>query len=44
MNAVECIPFKTFKERLRIVKVELKKKRYVEVWEGFVYSANESPI
>ena len=41
---IECIPFNSFKEKILIVKKELNKKRYVEVWEGFVYSANESPI
>ena len=41
MNVVECIPYETFKERIRIVKEELKKNRYVEVWDKYVYSAEK---
>lgn len=39
MNVVECIPYRTFKERIRIVKEELRKGRYIEVWDNYVYSA-----
>lgn len=38
---VEVIPYSTFKERLRIVKEELKKDRYVEVWDKHIYSASK---
>lgn len=32
-NVAEAIPFKSFKEKIMIVKEELKKGRYVEVWD-----------
>lgn len=41
MNVVECIPYKTFKERIRIVREELSKGRYVEVWDKFIYSSEK---
>lgn len=41
MSVVECILFRTFKERLRIVKEELKKNRHVEIWDKYVYSAEK---
>lgn|GEM_PF-2602406 len=39
MKVAECIPYRTFKERIRIVKEELSKGRYVEVWDNHIYSA-----
>lgn len=42
MNVVEVIPYKNFKEMIKIVKIELKKNRYVEVWESFIYSAKKN--
>lgn len=41
MTVAELIPYKTFKERLRIVSKELKKGRYVEVWDKHIYSATK---
>lgn len=38
---IECIPFKTFKEKLKIVKAELKKNRNVEVWDKFIYTTTK---
>ena len=38
---IECIPFKTFKEKLQIVKEELKKNRNVEIWDKFIYTTTK---
>ncbi|ARE87743.1 hypothetical protein [Clostridium formicaceticum] len=35
---IELIPYKTFKEKIKIVSEELKKNRYVEVWDKYIYS------
>lgn len=40
-NVAEVIPYKNFKEKIRIVIEELLKNRYVEVWDNFVYSAEK---
>ncbi|MGN9164942.1 hypothetical protein ACTNDY_06595 [Tissierellaceae bacterium HCP3S3_D8] len=40
-NVAEVIPFKTFKEMIKIVKEELKKNRYVEIWDKIIYSAEK---
>ena len=37
----EAIPYRTFKERIRIVKEEERKDRYIEVWDKYVYSATK---
>jgi len=41
MNVAEVIPFRNYKEKFAIVSQELMKKRYVEVWDGFIYSAKK---
>lgn len=41
MPVAELIPYSTFRERLRIVAEELKKGRYIEVWEKHIYSATK---
>lgn len=41
MNVAECIPYKTFKERLKITKREINKGRYVEIWDEHIYSAKK---
>lgn len=42
MNA-DAIPYKTFKERIRITAEELDKGRYIEIWEDikFIYSLDK---
>ena len=40
-NAAEVIPFKNHKQKFIIVHQELKKNRYVEVWDKFIYSAEK---
>ena len=41
MNVAEVIPYKNYKEKFRIVKQELRKNRYVEVWDRYIYSAKK---
>lgn len=43
INAADAIPFKNFREQIRIVNQEISKDRYVEVWDelGVVYSAEK---
>lgn len=41
MNAAEAIPFKDIKHKYNIINAELKKNRYVEVWDKFIYSAEK---
>lgn len=41
MLAVEAIPYRSFKEKIRIVSEELAKNRHVEVWDKFIYSAEK---
>lgn len=41
INIAEAIPYKNFKEMIKIVKEERKKNRYVEVWDKFIYSAEK---
>lgn len=40
---VEVIPYRTFKERIRIVKEEERKDRYIEVWNKhrLIYSCEK---
>lgn len=38
INVVEVIPFKSFKQMIRLVNQELNKNRYVEIWDKFIYS------
>jgi len=40
-NVAEVIPYRSFKEKIHIVLEELLKGRYVEVWDKFIYSAEE---
>jgi len=40
-NVAEAIPYKSFKEMINIVKEELAKDRYIEVWDKFIYSAEK---
>lgn len=37
----EVIPYKTFKEKNRIIAAELKKDRYIEKWDKLIYSAKK---
>lgn len=41
MLAAEAIPYQNFKEMIKIVKRELNKNRYVEVWDKVIYSAEK---
>lgn len=41
LNVVELIPYKNFREKINIVKQELMKNRYVEIWESCIYSAKK---
>lgn len=38
---IKLIPYRTFKEKLKIVKEELKKNRNVEVWDKFIYTSTK---
>lgn len=40
-NAAKAIPYRSFREMIRIVINELKKNRYVEIWDKFIYSAKK---
>jgi hypothetical protein len=42
-NVAEAIPYKNFKEMKNIVNQELKKNRYIEIWDKvkIVYSAEK---
>lgn len=40
-NVAEAIPCRTFKEMIRVVKQELMKNRYIEIWDKFIYSAEK---
>ncbi|MBS4538200.1 hypothetical protein GOQ27_06980 [Clostridium sp. D2Q-11] len=37
----ELIPYKSFKEKIKIVREEQKKNRYIEIWENSIYSATK---
>ena len=39
----DAIPYKTFKERIRITSEELDKERYIEVWDELkiIYSCEK---
>lgn len=43
LNAAEIIPYTNFKQMIRVVKRELAKNRYVEIWKDFIYSAEKWP-
>lgn len=38
-NVAEIIPYNGFREKIRISKEEIERGRFVEVWEGYIYSA-----
>ena len=40
-NAAEAIPYRNHKEKFIIVHQELKKNRYVEIWDKVIYSAKK---
>jgi len=40
MNA-EVIPYNSFKDRVKIVREELSKDRYIEIWDKHIYSAEK---
>lgn len=40
-NAAEAIPYKDFKDKNKIIADELKKNRYIEIWDKFIYSAEK---
>lgn len=40
-NAAEAIPYETFKEKNDIIADELKKNRYIEIWDKFICSAKK---
>ena len=44
INVAEAIPYENFKEKINIVMEELKKNRYVEVWDKFIYSAEKDSV
>ena len=35
---IEIIPFCSFKEKIKIIKEELKKNRYIEIWDKYIYT------
>lgn len=37
----EIIPYATFKEKIQIVKEELKKNRNVEIWDKHIYTSTK---
>ena len=39
VNVAEVIPYSDFKEKMKISKNEVEKGRHVEVWDGYIYSA-----
>lgn len=41
MNAAEAIPYKSEKHKYNIINAELRKNRYVEIWDKFIYSAKK---
>lgn len=41
MLVAELIPYRNDKEKFIIVRLELMKNRYVEVWDKFIYSAKK---
>ena len=41
MNVAEVIPYKSYKEKFKIVFQELMKNRHVEVWDKYIYSAKK---
>lgn len=38
---IKLIPYRTFKEKIQIVKIELKKNRNVEIWDKFIYTTTK---
>ena len=42
-SVADAIPFKTFREQINIVNQEVKKNRYIEVWDELkvIYSAEK---
>jgi len=38
VNMIEAIPYSNFKERIKIISEELNKNRYIEIWDGYIYS------
>lgn len=42
-NVAEAIPYKNFKEKNKIIADELKKNRYIEIWDKqkLIYSAEK---
>lgn len=41
VKAVELIPYKNVSNMIDITKQEHRKGRYVEVWDGYIYSAKK---
>ena len=41
---VEVIPYKNFKEKLRIVKELQRKNMYIEIWENMIYASKRGII
>lgn len=40
-NVAEVIPYKNNKQKFIIIHQELKKNRYIEVWDKVIYSAKK---
>lgn len=40
-NVAEAIPYKNEKHKYYIINQELKKNRYIEIWDKFIYSAEK---
>jgi len=42
-NVAEAIPYKNFKDKIKIVNIELKKNRHVEIVDelNYIYSAEK---
>ena len=40
-NVAEVIPCDGFKERIKICREETEKGRFVEIWDGYIYTAEK---
>ena len=41
---VEVIPYRNFKEKIRIVKELQSKNMYIEIWENMIYASKRGII
>ena len=40
-NAAEAISYRDHKDKNKIIADELKKNRYIEIWDKFIYSCEK---